>query len=193
MKLRSTLAGAFVVLAGAMTTAAFAQGYVGASVGQSDYKVDCTGLTSCDKKDTGYKLYGGYMFMPYVGVEAGWADLGKVKASGVFEIDSTTVSGTGELKSRGFFLGAIAAAPFDQASVFAKLGFASLKTKLTISALGLSESESKTSTNLYYGFGGGYDFTKNLGARLEWERFRIKYGDEKDNVDLLSLGLLYRF
>lgn len=193
MRAKRLFAKAAVVLASSLATAALAQGYIGASIGQSDFKIDCTGLTSCDKKDTAYKLYGGYMVLPYLGVEAGWTELGKATGSGVFDFDTTPISGTGELKSRGFFLAGIAAAQFGEASVFGKLGVASLKTKLTISALGASDSESKTSTNLYYGLGAGYEFTKNFGARIEWERFRIKYVDEKDDVDLLSAGVVYRF
>lgn len=193
MKPRFALKWAFVILASAATTTAMAQGYVGASVGQSDFKVDCSGLTSCDTKDTGYKVFGGYMFMPNFGVELGWADLGKATGSGTFDINGVNVNGTGDLKSRGVFVAAIGVFPFGDASVFGKLGVANLKTKLSVSALGVSDSDSTTSTGVFFGLGAGYEFTRNLGARIEWERYRIKYGDEKDNADLLSIGLVYRF
>lgn len=56
-----------------------------------------------------------------------------------------------------------------------------------------SASDSGTNTNVAWGLGGGYNFTKNLGVRLEWERFRAEFQGEKEDVDLLSVGLNYRF
>jgi len=38
------------------------------------------------------------------------------------------------------------------------------------------------------GVGASYDFTKNFGIRAEWERFK-----PVDNIDLLSVGLVYKF
>jgi OOP family OmpA-OmpF porin len=202
MTLKSVLAGSVIIAAGAISSAALAQGYIGASIGQSDYKVDCTGLTTCDTKDTGYKLFGGYMFTPNLGIEAGWVDLGKMTGSaqaGVIETEGgpIVVSGSVELKSSGPFLGALAAAPLGQASLFAKVGLADLKTDLTASVMGLSASTSTRHTDVFYGFGASYKFAKNFAVRAEWERFRIKYSDGveayKDDVDLLSVGFTYHF
>ena len=33
-----------------------------------------------------------------------------------------------------------------------------------------------------------YDFTRNLGARAQWQRY-----DTDNEVDLLSVGIVYRF
>jgi OOP family OmpA-OmpF porin len=204
MKLQRVLAASLVVAAGALSGTALAQGYVGASIGQSDYKVDCTGLTTCDTKDTGYKLFGGYMFTRNLGVEAGWVDLGKVKATAdlmiappVEDVASIVVSGAGELKASGPFLAGIAVAPIGSGSVFGKVGLANLKSELSVTAGGVTDSTSTRHTDVFYGVGAGYNFTKNLAVRAEWERFRIKYSDGveefKDNVDLLSVGVVYRF
>jgi len=38
------------------------------------------------------------------------------------------------------------------------------------------------------GVGASYDLTKNFGIRAEWERFKAV-----DNIDLLSVGLVYKF
>ncbi len=204
MKLQRVLAGSLVVAATALSSAALAQGYVGASIGQSDFDVDCTGLTTCDTKDTGYKLFGGHMFTPYLGVEGGWVDLGKVKATldivgppPVEDISAIVFTGSAELKSSGLFLAGIAAAPIGNGSVFGKIGLANLKSEFTVTALGVSDSTSTRHTDVFYGIGAGYNFTKNFGVRAEWERFRIKYSDGidefKDDVDLLSVGVIYRF
>jgi len=180
-----------VVLAGALSSAAMAQVYMGAAVGQSDIKIDCAGTTSCDKRDTGAKVYGGYMFTPNFGAEVAYADLGKVTATGSDPaLGSFSASGRGD----GFALYGVALAPYDNFSVFAKLGIASIRAKVDVSSSFLgSSSDSKTLTDFAWGLGAGYEFTKNVGARLEFERFRIKIVDEKKDVDLISIGLTYRF
>lgn len=185
--LASLLAGA-----GAFSSVALAQGYVGVGAGQSDFKVDCAGLSNCDTKDTGYKVFGGYMFTPNFGVEGAYFDLGKAKGSGTGDplLGTFNVSG----KADGFGLYGVALAPLDSFNVFAKLGITSIKAKVDeSSSLQGTAHDSKTSTEFAWGLGAGYEFTKNFGARLEFERFRAKFGDEKDNIDLVSLSVLYRF
>ncbi len=183
----SLLAGA-----GAFSSVALAQGYVGVGVGQSDFKVDCGGTSNCDTKDTGGKVFGGWMFTPNLGVEAAYFDLGKAKASGAGDPDLGNFSISG--KADGFALYGIAMAPFDNFNVFAKLGFSSIRAKVDVtSSLQGSASNSNTSTEFAWGLGAGYDFTKNIGARLEFERFRAKFVDQKDNVDFVSVSVLYRF
>ncbi len=144
------------------------------------------------------------MFTPYLGVEGGWVDLGKVTATldvipppPVEAISSIVITGSGELKSSGLFPAGIAAVPIGNGSVFGKLGLANLKTEFTVSVLGVTDSTSTRHTDVFYGIGAGYNFTKNFGVRAEWERFRIKYSDGvdecKDDVDLLPVGVIYRF
>ena len=200
MKLKGVLAGTLLFAAGSLFNAAFAQGYVGASVGQSDYKVDCTGLTTCDTKDTGYKLFGGYMFTPNLGIEGGWVDLGETTSSVALVlpgIEGGTIVGAASavLKASGPFLAAVAAAPIGSGSVFGKLGVANLKSELTASTFGQTETTSVRATDAFFGIGASYGFSRNFSVRAEWERFRIKWNNpaEKDDVDLLSVGATYRF
>jgi opacity protein-like surface antigen len=49
-------------------------------------------------------------------------------------------------------------------------------------------SEKADGTDLSFGLGVSYSFTRNLSVRAEWERF-----DVDADVDLLSVGLVYRF
>ena len=207
--MKRLLAVSAVAAAMAFSAGALAQGYVGGSVGQSDFKVDCDPGFSCDTKDTGYKLFGGYGFTPYLAVEGAYVDLGKASesGSGTFLVDTgkgvvpVTGTGTASLKASGFGLWGVGIAPFGNASVFAKLGVASIKAKgeicvtLTAPAVGSGcDSDSKTTTDIAWGVGAGYSFTPNLGARIEWERFRAKIPDgDKFDIDLLSAGIVYRF
>ena len=55
--------------------------YAGITLGQSDFKnVDCSGF-SCDKKDTAFRILGGYQINRNFAAELGYHDLGKMTAS----------------------------------------------------------------------------------------------------------------
>lgn len=167
------------------------QPYIGASVGRSDYKIDTTGASSADTKDTGVKLYGGAMFTPNLGVEAAYFDLGKARgAASLPGLGTVDVSA----KVRGVSLAGIAAVPFGDASVFAKAGIAQVRGEIEARTPLGSGSESKSSLQPTYGVGATYAFTPNLGARIEWERVRVRYADDlKEDTDLVSAGLTWRF
>jgi OOP family OmpA-OmpF porin len=179
-----------LVLAAALGVAsgsAFAQGYIGGSIGQSDADFDCAGTISCDNKDTGFKLFGGYMFHPNFGVELAYADLGK--ATAVVPFGTARFNVGAEATAFGAY--GIAMAPLSESfNVFAKLGVASVKGEFSVSGLG---SDSETNTSFAYGVGAGFNFTKNLGLRAEWERFTAKFEGEEGDIDLLSLGVVFRF
>ncbi len=163
-----------------------AQGYVGASAGQTELKEDCTGGVICDYKDTGFKVFGGWMFMPYFGVEAAYVDLGKATES---------VPGiSAQIESSGFGLWAKAALPIENFALFAKAGFAYLDTKVSGSVSGIgSASVSESNGNPAWGVGAAFNFTKNFGVLVEYERFRVEFQGDKSDVDMMSAGLVYRF
>jgi opacity protein-like surface antigen len=50
-------------------------------------------------------------------------------------------------------------------------------------------SDKADGTDISFGIGLGYDFTRNLGLRAEWEFFNTDQGD----ASLLSVGILFRF
>lgn len=184
--MKKSLLAVAIAFGTGIAASASAEPYVGASVGATDYRLDCSGASSCDKRDTGFKVFGGYMFTPNFGVEGSYFDLGKARGS----IDATSA----EAKVSGAALYGIAVAPIQDFSVFAKLGVAYTHAKADFNSPGLSASDSEDSFQPAYGLGGGYQFTRNVGARVEWERFRAKYpGGQKDDTDLFSLGVTYRF
>jgi len=43
------------------------------------------------------------------------------------------------------------------------------------------------------GVGAGYEFTKNVAGRIEFERVRAEFQGEKRGADLVTVGVLYRF
>jgi len=175
----------------AVCGSASAQGYVGASVGQSRADIDCSGTSTCDKNDSAFKIYGGYMFMPYVGIEATYYNQGKAHLAGS---DPSLGNFTLDFKGDGFGVYARGVYPVGNLQLFGKLGIvsANIKGDATSSLLGVA-SDSERSTNVAYGLGLEYGFTKNIAGRAEWERMRVKFQGEKVDVDLLTVGVTYRF
>ena len=161
--------------------------YAGISAGQS--KSDCSGSSgSCDDKDTAYRIFGGYKFHPNIAVEGGYSPLGETSASFpagkiTAEANAWDIVGVGSWPLGNNF------------SILGKLGFYNAELKLS----GLASGK-KTTTDLTYGIGGQYDFNRNLGLRLEWNRYsKVKAPDlagvsgGDTDLDVLSVGALWRF
>jgi OmpA-OmpF porin, OOP family len=113
--------------------------------------------------DTGFKIFGGYQFHRNIAAEVGYGML--------FD------KGGGELTS----LEVVAVGTFpiaNQFSLIGKLGFAYLMA-----------DPGSDETELTYGIGAQYDLNRNLGFRLQWQR----YSTDPDDVDFLSIGVVWRF
>ena len=54
---------------------------------------------------------------------------------------------------------------------------------------GVPFSAKTDGTDISFGLGVNYNFTRNLGVRAEWERFKL---DDAD-ADLISVGIVWRF
>ena len=164
--------------------------YAGASVGQS--KADCNASGgSCDDKDTAYRVFGGYKFHPNIAVEGGYSPLGETSAT----IGSSKITA----EANAWDIVGVGSWPLgNNFSVLGKLGFYNAEVKL-----GGPVSGKKTTTDLTYGLGGQYDFNRNLGLRLEWNRYsKVKAPDATGggvtvsgdaDIDVLSVGALWRF
>ncbi|MBE0614591.1 MAG: outer membrane beta-barrel protein [Burkholderiales bacterium] len=194
---------------GAYSGAPDAGWYAGANIGQSRANIDESGISSRllgagfttatisnDDSDTGYKLFAGYKFNRNFALEGGYFDLGS------FGYTATTVPAgtlTGNIKLRGLNLDAVGILPINrQFSAFGRVGVNYAEAKDSFSGTGavtvLNTNPSKREANLKFGAGLQYDFTNALGMRLEAERYRINDAvGSKGDVDLLSLGLVYRF
>ena len=186
--------------------------YIGLGAGQSRAKVDNstmnavvagTTVTSVagtgDSTATGAKAFLGYQFNKYVAAEAGYFRLGD------FTFDATTTpAGTlhGSIKNRsGWNMDVVGTAPIvaDKFMLLARLGVQSSKTSDLFNGTGAAApltnpSPSKNLVSYKYGAGAEYDFTRNIGVRAEWERYRVSDGiSGKVNVNLISASMLYRF
>lgn len=192
MMIRKVLVASGLALGGLLAaTQASAQAFIGGSLGQSDTdETITTGLITSgpvDGKDTGFKVFGGYMFNRNLGVEAAYVNLGEVSYSGSF--GPFPVVG-GKVELTGFNIAALGSFPInEQFSVFGKLGLFIWDVEASDVTGGVPFSAKTDGTDISFGLGVGYNFTRNLGVRAEWERFKL---DEADS-DLLSIGIVWRF
>lgn len=164
-------------------------GYVGLSGGRSTTDIDCAGALTCDRTDTGWKLFGGYLFHPYFGVELDVRSHGRADLSGT--VGAATVSGNFSTDSVGLY--ALATAREGALSGFAKLGLATTRARGADDVASLGTSVKETHTRPAVGLGLAWDFTERISARLEFERVRVKFGGAQRDVDLVSAGVLTRF
>jgi OOP family OmpA-OmpF porin len=190
MTFSRVLLASVIALSGFAPQAA-AQSFVGGSLGQSDIDSDITaGLItsgSVDGKDTAWKLFGGYMFNRHFGIEGAYVDLGEVSYSGTFF--GAPVTG-GKVEVNGFNIAALGSYPLtDEFSIFGKIGLFLWDVKASDTTGGAPFSDKADGTDISFGLGVGYNFSRNLGVRAEWERFEL---DDTD-ADLLSIGIVWRF
>ena len=183
--------------------------YGGINVGQSMANIDNARITSNllgagfsttsisnDDRDTGYKIFAGYQVNKNFALEGGYFDLGKFGYSA-----STVPSGTlnGNIKLKGLNLDAVGILPINaKFSAFGRVGMNYAEANDSFSGTGAvrvtNTNPSKTELNYKLGLGIQYDFTEAFGMRAEAERYRINDAvGNKGDVDLFSLGLIYRF
>ena len=177
-QIKSLLAVAALTVAGSALAQqpSLSSVYVGGTIGQSEFKDGCNGVSDCDKKDTAWRVLGGYQFNRYFAAELGYHDLGEASASG------------SSLEGNAWEVVGIGAYPvIDKLSVYGKLGL--YRGELE------SSGAKETNSDLTYGLGVQYDVHKNVGIRGEWQRYNKIGGGNlvETDVDVLSIGAIYRF
>jgi len=180
-----------VIVITAMPAAAKDRGlYIGGSIGGSSLEVrdfdDELGDLRFSKGDTAYKLFAGYRFLSFLGVEAGYVDLGSPNDT-VGIVDETDVEV--EIGVKGWDAFAIGILPIGPVDLFAKLGVVSWDADIRASFGDLVDRDSDSGTDTAYGLG----LALRLGSfavRIEGEQFDI--GDA-DDVYLYTVGVTYTF
>jgi len=189
----------FVLSAGA----AQAQGYIGLGLGQS--KIPDQPPSSCaefglpsnctlSKKDTdsAFRIFGGVRIGPNFALELGVVDLGK----GQVNITSP-VAATADFKVSGFDISGIGFMPFgSNFGGMARAGLLSWTAKPSVTGAGGTVSGSDNGVSLAFGLGLTYEFSRQFGGRLEWQRF-VKVGNSDStgttDIDFFSLNGVFRF
>ena len=147
--------------------------YAGAGVGQSF--VD---ESNYDDEDTAFSVFGGYQFNRYFGLEAGYADFGKLEPRG-----------TGaELEANSVYLTAVGTVPFtDKFSGYAKAGFQ--RWDLDRAIPGLTGTAKDDGTDPVYGLGLQYRFNDLVALRGEYTRSEV----EDLDVDAAQVQVRFDF
>jgi OOP family OmpA-OmpF porin len=179
--------------------------YIGAAIGSSRVNLNNNAInanfappntvtsSSFDESDTGYKLFVGKQLNRNFAIEAGFYDLGDTG------FRNTTATGTfgADLSYKGMNLDLITQLPLtERFSAYSRLGVGYTKTTTKFGGTrytGLPVSTNDKDFHGRVGLGLEYKFTEALALRGEYERNRLNDGlRRKANVDLVSLGLVYK-
>ena len=173
-KMLSTALVAVIASAAAFGAQAADKGfYAGAGVGQSFVDEG-----AYDDEDTAFSVFGGYQFNRYFGLEAGYADFGKLEPRGVGP----------ELEASSVYLTAVGTLPItDHFSAYAKAGFQ--RWDLDTSIPSIVGNTDHNGTDPTYGLGVQYRFTDHVALRGEYSRFEV----EDTDLDVAQLQVRYDF
>jgi OmpA-OmpF porin, OOP family len=156
--------------------------YVGVGVGEATVELDDVDF---DDSDGAFKLFGGYRFNPYFGVELAYFD------GGTAQDGQAGFPGTVEIETTGVNLSAIVTAPFgDDFSIFAKLGYASLDFEVAANVFGMRiPVDDDTEEELSFGAGASLAVNESFSLRAEYEAFDFEDAD----VSQVMLSAVFRF
>jgi len=178
MKLKTLLGVALVLLAG--TGVAHAGIFFGASVGDAAITDDDAGF---DANDTGYKVFGGFTFVKFVGIEASYVDFGSPE-------EEVSPGLTLKADATGWDVFVKGILPIgDHFDIFAKAGVIVWDAEQSASGL-INGSASDDGNDPAYGVGLTFRFAKVFGIRAEYEIFDI---EDTDDVTMASAGIEFKF
>ena len=167
-----------LMMLGMATAAAYADVFVGASVGQTSLEASDSSI-DFSANDTAFKVYGGWG-RKFFGFEGSYLDLGSPSdSSGGVDVKIDTTAWD------AFVRGIL---PIGKRfEIFGKAGLVYWSSDSHVSGSG---SESDSGTDMVYGAGVGFKFGEHLGVRGEYERFDIS---DIDSLYLVSVGADFRF
>ena len=218
MKLGKSVLAVAVAIAAVTPAMAQESGfYVGGAIGQMSTDLDTEELSSDirasgfthtpiskDDTDTAWKLIAGYRINRNFAAELSYLQLGEFSESTTISRPPSTatagISGKWEAKNT-FTLAGLGILPFgDRFSVFGKVGAYMTKIEqrasATVGSSTFTDVESVNSKGFLFGFGAGFDVTRNVTIRAEWERLTDVGDKEKTgegDLDLLTIGAIFRF
>jgi OOP family OmpA-OmpF porin len=178
-----------------LSAAAGAETYIGAAIGPSNIEANCDLAGSCDKDDTGYKIYGGFVLpqSPLAGLalEVGYIDFGKANATYALgladrstEVSAVAFNAALRVKFTPAFHGV------------GRLGLGYVEGKDSgVNVLGVvnAGSESKSKLEPYFGLGLEYAINKQFKITGSADFTSYDTGNDTGSARLLSIGAQYSF
>jgi OmpA-OmpF porin, OOP family len=171
---------AFLAVSGVATSAQAQESgfYVGASVGEATDEISDVGFKD---SDTAFKVFGGYAFNKYFGVELAYID------AGTFEDDLGPINV--QLDASGVIASLVGSLPLgENISLFGKLGVAFSETDQTLRQGSFRASESESSEDLAYSAGGAVHLGK-FTLRAEYEVVDVSDAD----FNAVFVSALFKF
>ena len=160
-------------------------GYVGASGGETKFRTECSRTLTqfeCDRKDTGFKVYAGGRMSQILGLEIGYTDFGRIRASG------------GDTDAWAVPLTLVVGAPLGQRfGAFGKVGGLYGRTDVTASIDSLTQTGHKNGWGMTYGAGATFSVTPAVQLRADWDRYKLDFVGGRKDIDMLSAGVQVRF
>ena len=192
LRYRPLLTAAFLALGVASAPARAQQPdegwFIGAGGGASKFNDGCnilSGAGTCDDNGSYWKVFGGYRFNPYFGFELGYTDFG--------EVERTVGATTATYEATGMDIVLVATIPLNREfSLFGKYGLYRWDVDLTVTGAAAVSAKGKDVT---YGFGAHYNLTRNIAARLEYQKY-FNAGDAVTgsfDIDAGLLGIVFKF
>jgi OOP family OmpA-OmpF porin len=174
---------------------------LGGSYGPTWFETDIDNLTGAAKLDeasSGYKVFGGFNFNKYRGVEGFYAYFGETSLSGntgdtfssngstlVFLQDATVTS-----TAASYGLAAVAGIDLGIWRPIAKTGFHRWSTETTAASATSNASADNSGFGYLLGLGLLVHLSDRFSLRTEYEYFS---GDDNESVGLLSFGAQVNF
>jgi hypothetical protein len=188
---KSVLGSLIVLVLAAVPASADNKGFfVGGGLGKSTLEVSDFFPDLVDQRGSenhfGYKLFGGYRFLDFLAVEAGYTDLGTKET---WETSHLMWEHRVEVRTAGWNMSAVGFLPLGSVDLFAKVGFMAWDADLSTSLPEGDETESLNGTDMTFGLGIGFNF-KHLFVRGECEWYQI---EDIDSVLMVSISLGYSF
>ncbi len=158
--------------------------YLGAGVGQFNLEIDAiedvgSAVERFESDDTAYKVFAGWRFNQFIGVELNYIDLGNPDDTiGGLKVDA---------EINGFAPYLIGTVPLGPIELFAKVGYYFYDVKLNAESIG---SIDESDEDLVYGGGLGLTLFGHLHARIEYEVIDIS---DVDDSNALWLSGAWRF
>ena len=132
--------------------------------------------------DTGFKVYAGGKLNEVFGLEVGYTDFGKIRASG------------GDTNAWAFPITLTAGTPLGaRFGIFGKVGGLYGRTDVTADPDTLFDRGRKNGWGFTYGAGVTFALTQSLQLRADVDRYKLDFVGGRKDVDMVSAGLQLRF
>ncbi len=147
-------------------------------------------------KDAAYKLFGGYQFNTYFGIEGGFFRLGQF---GFKSITTPTGSLGGQTVMDGVNLDYVGTLPINnQLSILGRIGVDSVRARDRFTSSGAvfvsNANPQIRDANYKAGLGFSYKFNPSMSLRGELERYRVNDAiGNRGDIDVATLSLVFPF